>query len=646
MWRSVTTALALLLALFGCNTSSSVPGKALAGITGCVSQGSPLAISSDPSSIPAGQVPVEGAEVRVLDIYRDVVGTAVTESDGTFLVEDLRSGYLEVEVRVDPASPDPDVRAPVTGISGALIEVNRAYPVSREDAIDAVRGDFPPDARVVASLQPLPAGATVQPRAGDPTTGDLPASRASPAPEYLVFVDRNPHADYAHPVEYLFIDAETGTVTRQDGVFWPPRVNGDRLWSAVHTLYRIDGLHPDEVDAAALDAVTPVATEEVVQEAPKPATEPVATTTTARLQNHNTDAGSIFAILWQASPEPRKAADISRMDLFLRSSGVPPGNIRKPVQHQEGRNEIENSGYRKALNELNAIILNRLAQGLHSTLLVYIVTHGGGTRFYRDFDTTGTNDATVQPGDLALTKTGACKVRVILEFCYADAVAEILAQQFDAIRPDEQRHDYAIYSASAADEYCYSIDLFTYGLFQGLVPLGGRFTSNILDHVSISNGDVKGLLNPAGDDVRDELQTIFGTVDFISGNVYQHPTVRLRENVPAWCREAKPPSTSCVTEVEPNNFVQQATPLGDATCFEGHIDAFTGDGLDWSKKVLPPGDYEVRRISGVAQISVQVGELFYTGNLPLPFTVEETTEVEFLAANGNGPYAFLVYSFD
>jgi hypothetical protein len=629
----------------GCGGSDAQPAgqgaSATAGINGVVTSGSPLAISSDPDHTPEGHTPVAGAEVKVRDIFGDVVGQAITGADGSFLVQGVPPGYLDVEVRVDPSSADPDVRAAVTGIRDTNIAVNRTFPISRSEAITAALAGVPPEARVNGSLQPLPPGVTVQPTDGDPLTGaPPPPPRESTAPEWFFLVDLQPPARFAHPVEYVFVNAETGAVERIQGVFRPPRVNGREIWGAGHTFIRFDGLHPDEIDLDDLPAgFAGEPTEEVVQLPPEEETEPLvaAAPFLSELTNHNVDPASIFAIVFQGSPEASMGADGDRMVKLLVDAGVPRSpNIRVVRAHEDAGTDFGiNDAFSWARRDLNRLMQERLDQDLHSTLVIHISSHGGGPYFYRYLDEKKSTGDRVGPGALLLGTTPACRLRVILDFCYSGNFAGLLATNLNA-QPPEERPDYVIYAASKEDEVAWSIRAGPFGFIRG----GGRFTSNLLEYAQVTSGDILGLLRPDGDGIREELDAILGWPTF-SKNLVQHPSAIVRGNVPVRCQEAAD-APACVTESEPNNFVDDANELGDSDCGSGVVNPTASDGLDIFAKTMTLGAWRAVLVSGNVELGIQTDNDFIAGVPPIEFDLTATTKITIWVINGDGSYEFRV----
>jgi len=540
MCKAIGWAIALVLA--GCGNSDTIASRKLSTVEGTVVQINPVLFVDDLANAPAGAQAVAGAEVKAFDVSGTEVATATTEADGRFIIPLVEPGYLRLEARLDPASADPDATTAVTAYPDAVIQVNRTYTVSREDAIDLAMATVDQDALVTATLQPLQPGTNVVPSGSPPGTADGPdamRARSVPANEWMFFVEEDPYGDFANPCRYIFVDAETGAVSTVGDVFWPPLVNDTVLWGSLRTMFMVEGMDLDNPSDRDPDAVaTP--TEEVVQLPPPPAAEPVATIQ-SKLQKHNTDPESIFAIVWQCKPEAYAAADVKNVLDLLTIAGVPvESNIKVIRSLREPRTaDFNDSAYKKALMALNAKIEARLEQGLHSTLVVYVTAHAGGAAFSEYFDEKGNSRLSIFPSMLMLTSTKACRVRVFLECCYARHFADDLAAEFDKL-PVGNRHDYVIYAAAARDEYSYSIPaIFEIVKFATgadvLPPAGGRFTTELMKHAVVAQGDITGLLDSTGTMIRPELETIFGTVDFITGNAFFHPSAIVNPSEPAFC---------------------------------------------------------------------------------------------------------------
>lgn len=533
---------ALVCVVAACNSGDSGGTSDGAAVSGFVYEGSPVVVVGIAADAPAGDVPVANAEVRAINLHGTTLATVMSGSNGSFRIDGLPPGYLKLEVRKVATSVPADASAEVTGVGGDEIPVNAPHAITRDAAIAAALAVVPPDTRVICSLQPFPAGTRIVPSGGDPgSTDPVPTvGRTLPADEWFLLVDLFPGASYAHPLEYVFVDAATGAVVQETNVQWPPLANGTGFWGGEWSLVGAIGIDILGVDPATLPADQATFTSpEVVREPPTML--PAALLAGARgprdilseLALHNTDPASIFVLLWRAGWEDYRIPSLLEMLDLFENANVPSANIQTVIP-KAGRVAMQNSDYIAALNYLNGLIQQRMQQGLHSTLVVWINSHGSGSSFGR-YHGPGDNEyQSTQAADLQLTTTMACKVRVILDFCFARTFAEILAGLFDAMQPAD-RPDYVIYSACDKLEFCYSIPYGISWATLGFLDVGSRFTNELTETATVANGDITGCLNPTGTGIVDGLSGLLGTLDFISNNTVQHPSAIVRRGWPARC---------------------------------------------------------------------------------------------------------------
>ncbi|MBK8995165.1 MAG: carboxypeptidase regulatory-like domain-containing protein [Myxococcales bacterium] len=585
----------------------------------------------DPSAAPAGATPAGGVPIRVVNLRNEEVASATTAADGAFSFENLPNGLLTVEVPALAPSP-PAATAEVTAFPNVTIEVNRTYAVSRDDASAAVLAQVPASARVVRSLQPLPAGTIVYPAQGKlgPTAPALSDALEVSADSWFFFVDLHPHAGFAHPVEYVLVDASTGAVTTEGGLHWPPVLNYGALWSSGETLYRFTNFdfaqQSDLAYAPANATATPTA--ELAQAPPFPDQTPLPPDLDQFL-SHNTDPASIFLIVWQASPEGYRVHDSSKIiDKFVNAGVNYQSNVRWiRWQADPGKGVEPNQGkvrYLAALAELNQRIDERLAIGQHSTLVVYVTSHAGPGAFASYRDEARQTWSWVYPEHLQLTTTKACRVRALFEFCFARAFANDLASQFQALPPG-QRHDTVLYSAAGADEFSYAVPTELSILSGFNVDAGGRFTSDVAEHASVSGGDLTGLLDASGTEIRDDMKWLFGTIDITNPNLVQRPNAIVAPANPAWCEAA---SVSFL-EVEPAQLAFAHT-VGQTSCPQS-IDSFSiqhasGAAMEWTATSSSPA-IEISPESG--SIAPGMGaQVAVTFNCSIAASFESTITVQ------------------
>ncbi|MHC4973996.1 MAG: hypothetical protein ACYTG3_16860 [Planctomycetota bacterium] len=127
------------------------------------------------------------------------------------------------------------------------------------------------------------------------------------------------------------------------------------------------------------------------------------------------------------------------------------------------------------------------------------------------------------------------------------------------------------------------------------------------------------------------------TVSPFSKNLVQHPSAIVRANVPVRCQEGAE-APACVTENEPNNFVDDANELGDSDCAIGDLNPVGGDGLDIFAKTMTAGAWRVELVSGNVEIGVQTDNDFIAGVPPIDFDLAATTKITIWVINGDGGY--------
>lgn len=538
---------ALGFALFaGCHGGEGAAAPEGAALAAFVYEGSPVVLVASPADAPPGDLAVAGAEVRVRNLHGTTLASATTAGDGSFRIGGLPGGYLKVEVRTDPSSALPDAVAEATGVPGAEVAIGLAHAFGRDAAIAAVLAAVPAGTRVLASLQPFPAGTRIEPAGGDPgSASQVPTTgRTLPAAEWFFFVDLFPGAAYAHPMEYAFVDAASGALVRETNVQWPPLANGSGFWGIEWSFVGVPGVDVLSVDPATLPADSDYfLSPEVVREVPIGTTQSVAAPhaeAPARGEEpagpglHNVDPASIFVILWRAGYEDYRIPNMLAMSEFFRNAGVPVGNVALCISPTDGKVPIEETSYRRTLASFNREMQERMEAGLHSTLVVYINSHGGGSSFGRYHAKDDRAYVSTSPAELDLRSTPACRVRVILEFCFARQFGEDLAKHLDGM-PAQDRPDYAIYCACDKLEFSYSVPYEISWATLGFLKVGGRFTNALLGSASVANGDVAGLLNASGNGIADGLASLLGTLDFVSNNAVQHTSAIVRRAWPARC---------------------------------------------------------------------------------------------------------------
>ena len=172
-------------------------------------------------SSPPAATPLAGATVRVAGGPE-----GRTDADGRFLLENIPAGQRVLTVEGGGlAAP---VAVPLTVVGDATVDVGLP-PVSREQALDRARAALaaagisdPSRPTILSPQQPLPAGVLVVPRldaarieAG--VAGANTLARAS----WFFFCDDAVGQPFAHEVQYVYVDCETGETTTETRTSWP-----------------------------------------------------------------------------------------------------------------------------------------------------------------------------------------------------------------------------------------------------------------------------------------------------------------------------------------------------------------------------------------------------------------------------------------
>jgi hypothetical protein len=482
-------------------------------VEGFVFTVNPTFFVADPADAPQGSRPAVGARVRlrVLEsakFFEAPPLETATDAGGAFVFNNAPEGLLRIEVFTDPGA-DPETTAPdaatdLTVVEGSRVGVGRSYPISRDEAFARMRTETEPTALVHESQNPLPTGTSIfssrqripNPDGTPPGGADDPL-RILPAAEWFFLVDLHPFARQLHAMEYVFVDAEDGTITRLKGHFDYPYANRTLLWEFEG---RVGPVDREEVGGVADDLPWP---EDVVQ-GPGNEAEVEALLDEALDDGGGGGPADGAGAFHEDSPEDiflvtvkhgsdwfgASDADVERIVSLFRSGGMPDrnhfpidtttleapavGEADEPVPH---------------LDQLNKFILRRLQEeGKHSTIVIYFTGHGSGERNrpeeYFGLSYRYKNDKyAFYASDLVrpLIETVACRVRIIVESCFSGNFLFQLAQGL--VNDVGVRYDLQIYSASDINSYS-----FGHG-FLGGGP-GMFFTKKFVANAVVQGADV------------------------------------------------------------------------------------------------------------------------------------------------------------
>jgi hypothetical protein len=507
----------------------------------------PVLILDALASAPAGATPVASAHVDIRRVDGSVVATTSTDAQGHFRVPGLPPGFLTVEVRLDAQAEEPDARIGFTSIAGATLELGAVHAVARDEAAAVALQGAPAEALVLGTMQPLPGGTVIQPRGRSPK--DPALARTLSAPAYFFMIDPEPSTGLSHDLVYVFVDAGSGAVERIEGVPERPRINGEAIWSSdldyfVHPGFdplTIDvGIDPDAVPAV----IEAMPSDEVVQLPSGPA--PGGATATSAIQGVSPlpygGADGIFVILIRAAHGSAARADWLEMFRYFKGQGIPMGNILSviPERHLGPMDAL--SEYDLYLSLHNGRIQERLNIGLASTLIVYITGHQNRQEDPVTKEMAPQGDVTwelkdgrqldVTPSRLRLKTTPACKLRVIVDICFAELFGIKLVEDIETL-PEDERPDLLVLCASEKDDTATQIPGWLSFFSAGLLERGGPFTQRIRDHARVSGGDLSNVLDPTGTAISEDLDP-FG----------QDAVAIIRPNLPYRCVGAHEPGES------------------------------------------------------------------------------------------------------
>ena len=295
--------------------TSSSPSIPTAGAQGFLFRSNSVVMVADPGKAPVGSTPLQGAMVLAWDVNENLVGLALTGPTGFFNINGTPGGLIRLEVKADPNGAT-DLTQSMTMVPGGTVTPNQSYPVGRDQAINIARSRFTEDALVTASLNPLPAGTTVV-----PADGSL-AARVSPSDEWFLMVNPQPFSMYSHPVEYLFVNSNTGQLTSVPAEYYP-LVNGEPMWDAIKDSFNYGVVFPPPAN------VPPIVLPEVVsfpsvlarfEASPRQEADPPRPLTVGNNTN-------VWGVAIAGGDDWPPLVDANRVADSLVKQGVPTGNV-------------------------------------------------------------------------------------------------------------------------------------------------------------------------------------------------------------------------------------------------------------------------------------------------------------------------------
>jgi hypothetical protein len=531
----------LLFMVWGCGTSpenfavdSRVSTTNVAGplfsfltqgeavLTGFLVTNAGLSVTSEAPVAGAG---VGGAMVRAFDLAGDEVASVATAADGAFRLDDVPPGYLRLEIYL-AASAQPDLIVEVTAIPGLVIPVGQQFPVNRDQALQQVLAQVPHGARVVGALQPLPPGTIFGPRRGELREG-LPKSLIEEH-QWFFFVDFEPGAMYAHEVEFVLVNAESGELQSFSEVEWYPHFNNIPFWSTPSELYFADGRPSPEVSQEPVlsgkvsisERVSPqmIANGEDVfvliisgdeddlrflasrvdLEIAYAEAEMVKVVAFSSLKNFDTaraELESAFEIFQTRIQQKREAGRKPTFILHILSHGVPyKDNIARRTSSfaSLAATETKKEPYKILGVIVDGIVIDTKDFALFPCesevqAIDYIERVGDGeflSSYFMGILPVEDRYCALGLKELGLGELGACKLRIVLDFCNSGLFARELK---DCLFPDDEerpREDVKIIACA-------------FGI-GGIDNGGTTFTQKVfLEFASLDQGDLVGLWTPS-----------------------------------------------------------------------------------------------------------------------------------------------------
>jgi len=539
---SIGVFLVALATLFvNCSDKSSGPpedpGTPAGKATGFVYQSSTSRVSAGVASngvivvdsahhAPEGFDPVAAASVQGTDLNGVQVASATTDDAGQFTIEDLPTGLTELEVRA-PGSPSPDTVIPITAIAGATIEVGAVHSVTREEATQIGLAGLPCQAMLLATMQPLPPGVQVYPFF---ESSSSPDARTTAGYEWLLVVDSLVGGVFEHPVQYIFVNAVTGAVTRVNAMSMPS-LNGASLWASDLDYVAYEGIDLSDPSDPDLEAEGAALSPEVVR------FEECDSAPESQSARSPVVPAGILDDLREAAPEDIFTLNVlggNRSDFFADFNnmqdffdGIAPAQNRGLVAFPVHPSTTATEDYFGPFNALKEGIADRIAEGGKPLLIVHVTAHGAKGIVVSEHS--DGKSFSLTPEWLQLETTQACKFRLIASTCYAGSFVQGVKERFEAL-PITQRADFVGYGSSNEVETSVAKVLVQSVISLGLIKTGSIFNNEVIPRLSIQNDDLAGLRQPNGQLIA-ELEVLTAGLGFH----VQHPVLVLLTGNPTRC---------------------------------------------------------------------------------------------------------------
>lgn len=441
-------------------TRGSVPPTALSGgLSGVVFVGSDnsvlLARAQTP---PSGARAAAGVTVNVGSI------SVKTDSTGAFNLQKIPTGLGVLHVATaEGQSGD----FPVT-IFGGVTAILGPPKVTRAAALATVmnalvsQGTNSQATIVIGPQEPLPPGTMVAPIYGDKNGQPNPAvDYTARTEQWFIYADPDATIRYAKPVEFFFVDAVSGALTKMDEMSWP-LINGLSYYGKHSVNVKSPDLMagPQLAPKAAANAASARTFAASFRDAryriaihrlkmtgharprllrvslPVPLSRPHALNLLPPLPMGQSQVpgsgGQTYALLIEGEDESSSDADMATAEHLIGNGGIPPaGDIQRSTpadttssSKQGARGEDIAAKFQKVCSEA----------GPNDTVFLYITAHGRGPNVdgvrigTNAIDKDGTEIQTelLGSGSFDFSNCRPCNIIIIIDACYSAVMASHL----------------------------------------------------------------------------------------------------------------------------------------------------------------------------------------------------------------------------
>jgi len=548
----------------GVSRSGGLAGIVFVGADGAVL----LARAETP---PAGARPAPGATVSVGSV------SGKTDSTGMFNLQNIPAGLDVLHVAT---ADGPNADFPVTIFRGVTAQVGTPR-ITRAGALAAVMNALssihtdPQWTVIMGPQEPLPAGTTVAPAYGD-ENGQPNASPnySARSEQWFIYVDPNALLRYSKPVEFFFVDASSGALTKLDEMSWPlingisyygsrdasltspDLMSGPKAWPKMsmggpmpRTLTTIirDGRRGISTrtfeGASAHDGAHLLLASLAIESAPTSRRRFLARSAIPPQAPASASGGMTYGLIVEGANETDENADLSAITQVLGHGGIPPtGDIK--YSKPSDTTATTPSGWRA--QDVAAKFQQVCAEaGPDDTVFLYITAHGRNENV--DGVQLDTNAVDKNGNDVVFDAMGSssfdfsncrpCNIIIIIDACYSGKMASNLNEKMQKLPCPP---NYTIMTSADSTHQTLGLPLY-----------GGVFTQKFVSEFNdLAAADPNGTV---------DLTTIYKSAKGqVFNMLYANPQIYVRY---PRCPCTKPTNTPCTTS-QNNTANQIGTPTG------------------------------------------------------------------------------------